>query len=434
MINFLVKIFLFKLIVFYFIARNGNVAAKISRERQKIKNLINNARELNQTKTSQLINNEMTEFQRSDKSPISFVPQNEPFSTISGFVINSPVFSPLTEALPPKNTNNETPISAETIPYTEPLTTVEPTTLTQPTSSISNVSIRSDIVEVSEPLDLSSTSRINQTVQSIQSLGEIEPIPSNIPTVIIPLFEQQIANEAIMSETTTTTSSTTDKVKTKSSITISKINVEERPKRPQQERGSLPKKSRKELELGVKFAPRKPAPVCNPTVVRPAHVHVDIAPSTSNATPSQEVEIIDYEYKTYTEGLQKIPGFDEIVTDRFKVLQPEGKDFTRQTNEYLENKRRLHNNRQPSRAAKQKAYEQGYVLDDDWKTQFTIEAFGGVRFVNNKLKSIATQFRRKDGVIQYQWERVENIKTFANRALKEYLTVVNANQEKKLIF
>ena len=105
----------------------------------------------------------------------------------------------------------------------------------------------------------------------------------------------------------------------------------------------------------------------------------------------------------------------------------------RQTNEYREQKLREHNNRQPTRREKDNAKADGYVLDDDWKTQFTIKAFGGVRHVNQKLKAVATQFRRDDGVLELQWERVSNVKKFDETALREYCAFVKREENLNLL-
>ena len=113
-------------------------------------------------------------------------------------------------------------------------------------------------------------------------------------------------------------------------------------------------------------------------------------------------------------------------------MQPEGEDYERQTNQYLRVKRLLHQNQPPTNEDKTRARQNGYVLEDDWKTQFTIQGFGGIRHINNKVKAIATQFRQRDGRIEFQWERVENIKKFAESALKDYLKYIKNTKNKTL--
>ena len=87
-------------------------------------------------------------------------------------------------------------------------------------------------------------------------------------------------------------------------------------KRQQLERGPLPKKTRNDLEQCLKFAPRKPVPE------QPSRENQAM---TSNQAPANEADvpwILDYEWDTYYKKLEKQPGYDYIVTDRFNVLQP----------------------------------------------------------------------------------------------------------------
>ena len=124
------------------------------------------------------------------------------------------------------------------------------------------------------------------------------------------------------------------------------------------QRGQLEKGSRKENQV-VNFAPRQ-------------------------QQQQQKFWILDYEYDTYTKQLRRKNGYDEYRTAHFQVVQPPEPELRRQTNEYPERKLREHNNRQPTRREKDNAKADGYVLDDDWKTDVTIKAFGGVRHVNQK--------------------------------------------------
>ena len=356
-------------------------------------------------------------------------------SAVSGLIQNSPVFTPIVCADPPTDNENETNMQ------TNPILTIEPIT---ETTLNENVTIRSDVVEIGEPIDLSSSSsRINQ---SIQSLGELQQISTNLPTVIIPLEEQQAAREILMQETTTTTTTTqpTNALKTKSSITITKINPVQpiQEKRTRLQRGTLPKKSRQELHTPVTFAPRKPPPKRRSTeeqatTSRQAELRdqTEDERTTENSTDTDNEDgpwILDYEWKTYYRNLSKQKGYDEFQTYNFNVFQPEGEDYERQTNQYFRVKRLLHQNQPPTNEDKTRARQNGYVLEDDWKTQFTIQGFGGIRHVNNKVKAIATQFRRRDGKIELQWERVENIKKFAESALKDYLKYIKNTKNKTL--
>jgi len=344
----------------------------------------------------------------------------EQFSTISGFVEESPVWVPVMLADPQTNLSE----SSET-PSSELLTTER---LIIDTSA----TIGSTVAEanVNETTDFSSTSNIIMDAQSIASPDvnreNIQEIRQ--PTVIIPLDEQEAAIEALSVETAITPLRPTT-----SSITITRINdvQAESLKRKQIPRGSLPKRPRTELKPVIKHAPRKPPPF------QEIAQETEEQPTTSGTTVGQrlsknKVVILDYNYDSFTKNLMKQRGYDEIVTERFNVIQPEGEDYERQTRVYFNAKRLIHRNQQPTDEDKNRARRSGYVLDDDWKTQFTIQAFGGVRYVKNKVKAVATQFRRRDGVVEFQWERVDNLRAFASTAIEEYLKFVKENQRKIL--
>ena len=56
------------------------------------------------------------------------------------------------------------------------------------------------------------------------------------------------------------------------------------------------------------------------------------------------------------------------------------------------------------------AKQDGYVLNDDWKTQFTIKAYQGCRRVKQVVHEVAVEFR--DGIIS--WEPKDRIRVKSN--------------------
>ena len=310
-----------------------------------------------------------------------------------GLISDASIRSDIVEA--PSSERNENLIIDET----------QSNTVQQEIESPSEQTITDTLIQMAEiPLE--------PIIQHEPVINEPEPVinhpepvinPPEPETPIRPSTQQNVQTPAIQSRTPVPSSSSSSS-SSASPISDSQPRTSKRDRRVSP-RGQLEKRPRKESQI-VNFAPRQ--------------------------KPKEKFWILDYEYETYTKQLRKKKGFDEFRTAHFQVVQPPEPELRRQTNEYRERKLREHNNRQPTQREKNNAKADGYVLDDDWKTQFTIKAFGGVRHVNQKLMAVATQFRRDDSVLELQWEKVSNVKKFAETALRDYCAFVNREENLNL--
>lgn len=377
------------------------MAAKIKKERIKIKNLTNQQKFSSDSPSGAQFNRLNT------NSSITITKlsqvENKALMSSSGFINGSPVTEFLDRAGP---STPKTPIIS-LVPQYELISDASFTL--EDDESLQTVQIFNESIQTIDVPDAT-------TILNPQPIVEI---PLETESERTPLRRMTIADLQTPTNLPETPMPTTPQLYDKRPVPL--------PQRQKLSRGSLPKKSRKELREPINFASRKPTSNSAQT-----SRDTEVQPSTSaQAASENQIWILDYEYESYTKKLEKRLGYDYLVTDRFNVVQPEGEDLQQQTDEYINKKRRLHQNRQPTKADKIKARAEGYTLEDDWKTQFTIQAFGGIRFVKNKVKAVATQFRRPDGKIELQWERVSNVKAFAGTALREYLNSINERERKK---
>ena len=93
----------------------------------------------------------------------------------------------------------------------------------------------------------------------------------------------------------------------------------------------------------------------------------------------------------YTDIKDKHPNLKEEIYVPFHVKQPEGKELEIANKKYLESKHEQHPV-PPTPKDKERAKKHGFVLEDDWKTQFTIKAFHGTRKVGAVVQQVAVEF------------------------------------------
>ena len=117
----------------------------------------------------------------------------------------------------------------------------------------------------------------------------------------------------------------------------------------------------------------------------------------------------------YTDIKDKHPNLKEEIYYPFKVKQPDDKTLEIENRAYFEEKHQQHPV-PPTPKDKEKAKKHGFVLEDDWKTQFTIKAFHGTRKVGAVVQQVAVEF--SSGPVQ--WENVQNLKNNARSSLIEY--------------
>lgn len=141
------------------------------------------------------------------------------------------------------------------------------------------------------------------------------------------------------------------------------------------------------------------------------------ANSNTKYDPKKQIMLLDY-----TNFRDKYSNIKEDIYTPFKVKQPDAATLERETTEYFEEKHQQHPT-PPTAEDKAKAEKHGYVLGDDWKTQFTIRAFHGTRRVGSVIHQVAVEF--SSGPIQ--WENVTNLKKNAKLSLAKYFKQLNLN-------
>ena len=133
--------------------------------------------------------------------------------------------------------------------------------------------------------------------------------------------------------------------------------------------------------------------------------------------PKKHIMLLDY-----TNIRDKYPNIKEDIYLPFKVKQPDAETLAIENEKYFEQKH-LEHPTPPTDEDKERAKRHGYVLGDDWKTQFTIKAFHGTRRIGSVIHQIAVEF--SSGPIQ--WENVTKLKKNARLSLTQYLKKLNLN-------
>ena len=134
--------------------------------------------------------------------------------------------------------------------------------------------------------------------------------------------------------------------------------------------------------------------------------------------PNKHLLLIDY-----TDIKDKYPNIKEDIYLPFNVKQPDPDTLAIENAEYYDKKHQQHPV-PPTDSDKERAKRHGYVLSDDWKTQFTIKAFHGTRRVGSVIHQVAVEF--SSGLIQ--WENVSNLKKNAKLSLSKYFKKLNLNK------
>ena len=134
--------------------------------------------------------------------------------------------------------------------------------------------------------------------------------------------------------------------------------------------------------------------------------------------PTKQLLLLDY-----TNIRDKYSNIKEDLFMPFPVKQPDARTLEKETAEYFEEKHQQHPT-PPTKADKERAKRHGYVLGDEWKTQFTIKAFHGIRRVGSVIHQVAVEF--SSGPVQ--WENVSNIKKNARLSLDKYFKRLNLNK------
>ena len=121
------------------------------------------------------------------------------------------------------------------------------------------------------------------------------------------------------------------------------------------------------------------------------------------------------------------PTIIEELFDEFIVVQPNPEERAAAYEIYRQKKLNEHNNIQPTQQDIEKARAEGYVLGDDWKTQFTIKAFKGCRRVKDDVKQVAVEYSNGD-IHRINKDILK--KGEAKDSLKAYLFKLNILNEK----
>ena len=133
--------------------------------------------------------------------------------------------------------------------------------------------------------------------------------------------------------------------------------------------------------------------------------------------PKKHIMLLDY-----TNIRDRYSNIKEDIYLPFKVKQPDAETLAIENEEYYEQKH-LEHPTPPTDEDKERAKRHGYVLGDDWKTQFTIKAFHGTRRIGSVIHQVAVEF--SSGPIQ--WENVTKLKKNARLSLAQYLKKLNLN-------
>ena len=134
--------------------------------------------------------------------------------------------------------------------------------------------------------------------------------------------------------------------------------------------------------------------------------------------PKKELLLLDY-----TNIRDKYSNIKEDLYTPFLVKQPDARTLEKENAEYLEEKHQQHP-MPPTKADKERAKRHGYVLGDEWKTQFTIKAFHGIRRVGSVIRQVAVEFSSGPA----QWEDVSNLKKNARLSLDKDFKRLNLNK------
>ena len=118
---------------------------------------------------------------------------------------------------------------------------------------------------------------------------------------------------------------------------------------------------------------------------------------------------------------EKNKNVTEEIYDVFNVEQPTGLTMEIEKDRYENEKLASHPDGNATQDEINQAKQDGYVLNDDWKTQFTIKAYHECRRVKQVVHEVAVEFR--DGIIS--WDPKDRIRVKSNESLSAYFNKLN---------
>ena len=109
----------------------------------------------------------------------------------------------------------------------------------------------------------------------------------------------------------------------------------------------------------------------------------------------------------------------EEIYDVFNVEQPTGLTMEIEIDRFENEKLASYTDGNATQDKINQAKQDEYVLNDDWKTQFTIKAYHGCRRVKQVVQKVVVEFR--DGTISL--EPKDRIRVKSNESLSAYFSI-----------